>query len=153
MKTGPRAHDARFDEHEWQLQERAVREQRAGVAGGDDPLLAQYRRVARALREPTGAPPPDFAQAVAATLATASGSADMRLELLLLRALSGLLGLSAIAVAALYGGQWLPAFAALLPAMATGTAFNWALALGACLGLSWSFGRLQAGPRGHSGMG
>lgn len=151
MKTGPRAPGARFDEHEWQLQERALREQRSGVACADDPLLAQYRQVARALQQPTAAPPPDFAHAVAASLATTPGSPDGRLELLLLRALSGLLGLSAIAAAALYGGQWLPAFAALLPATASGTAFNWALALGACLGLSWAFGRLQPGLRGRPG--
>ena len=150
MKTGSRAQDARFDEHEWQMQERALREQRSGIAGGDDPVLAQYRQVAGALRQPSiGAPPPDFARAVAAAVAVASGAPDMRLELLLLRTLCGLLGVSAIVAVVLYGGQWLPAFAATLPAMATGTAFNWALALGACLCLSWSFGRLQRVLRGH----
>lgn len=152
MNIGPRTQDARFDEHEWQLQERALREQRSGIAGGDDPLLAQYRQVARVLRQPSaGAPPADFARAVAAAVAAAPASPDTRLELLLLRALSGLLGVSAIVAAVLYGGQWLPAFAALLPATATGTAFNWVLALCACLGLSWSFGRWQRGLRAHPG--
>lgn len=144
MNTDHRVHHAHFDEREWQLQERALREQRSGISGDDDPLLAQYRQVARALRQPSiGAPPADFARVVAAAAASASRPPDMRLELLLLRALSGLLGMSAIAAAVLYGGQWLPAFAALLPATIGGTAFNWALALGACIGLSWSFGRLQ----------
>lgn len=150
MNIGPRARGACFDENEWQLQERALREQRSGIAGGDDPLLAQYRQVARALRQPAaGTPPAGFAREVAA-VALASGPPDVRLELMLLRALSGLLGVSAIVAAMLYGGQWLPAFAALLPATASGAAFNWALALGACLALSWSFGRLQLHLRGHA---
>ena len=37
-------------EREWQLQERALRDERTGRAG--DPDIAAYRRVARALRQP-----------------------------------------------------------------------------------------------------
>ena len=152
MNIDPRDHDTRFDEHEWQAQERALREERSGVVASDDPLLAHYRQVARALRQPAAsAPPPDFARRVAASVAAAHAPPDMRLEMLLLRALSGLLGVSAIVAAALYGGRWLHAFAALLPPIVTGTALNWALAVAACLGLSWSFGRLQRGLRGHAG--
>lgn len=152
MNTGPRNPDPRFDAHEWQAQERALREERDAAAGSDDPLLAQYRQVARALRQPlASAPPPDFARSVAASAAAAHAPPDMRLELLLLRTLSGLLLVSAIAAAALYGGEWLRAFAALLPSAATGIALNWALALAACLGLSWSFGRLQRGLRDRPG--
>jgi hypothetical protein len=144
MNIGTRNPDPRFDEHEWQAQERALREERAGVADGEDPLLAHYRQVARVLRQPLASvPPPDFASTIAARAAATHVPPDMRLELLLLRALSCLLLVSAIAAAVLYGGDWLRAFAALLPSVATGTTLNWALALGACLGLSWSFGRLQ----------
>jgi hypothetical protein len=152
MNIGPRKHDSGFDEPEWQAQERALREERNGVAAGDDPLVARYRQVARALRQPAdSAPPPDFARTVAARVAAAHAPPDMRLELALLRALSGLLGMSAIVAAALYGGQWLHAFAALLPPIVTGTALNWALALGACLALSWGFGRLPRGARRAAG--
>ena len=152
MNIDPRNLDTRLDEHEWQAQERAMREERAGVAASDDPTLAHYRQVARALRRPpASAPPPDFARRVAASVAAAHAPPDMRLEMLLLRALSGLLGVSAIVAAVLYGGQWRHAFAALLPSLVTGTALNWALALAACLGLSWSFGRLQRGLRRPAG--
>jgi hypothetical protein len=137
--------DQRIDEHEWLAQERALREERAGaIAAGDDPLLARYRQVARALRRPLpDALPTDFARSVAMRVAHAGP--DMRLEQQLLRVLSLLLAVSAIAALVLYGGQWPRAFAAALPSLAVGTAMNWALALAACLGLSWSFERLRSG--------
>jgi hypothetical protein len=137
--------DQRIDEHEWLAQERALREERAGaIAAGDDPLLARYRQVARALRRPLpDALPADFARSVAMRVAHAGP--DMRLEQQLLRVLSLLLAVSAIAALVLYGGQWPRAFAAALPSLAVGTTMNWALALAACLGLSWSFERLRSG--------
>jgi hypothetical protein len=160
MNIGPRKHsdgssDERIDEHEWRAQERALHEERAGAVVGDDPLLAGYRQVARALRQPLPDPPPaDFARSVAMRVATTQASPDMRLEQGLLRALSLLLAVSAIAAMALYGGEWLRAFAALLPppaagSVATGLALNWTLALAACLGLSWSFERLRRGWQRH----
>jgi hypothetical protein len=83
-------------------------------------------------------------------VAAAHARPDIRLEQLLLRTLSLLLAVSAIAAMALYGGEWLRAFAALLPSLAVGNAsaglaVNWTLALAACLGLSWSFERLRRG--------
>ena len=143
--------DQRIDEHEWLAQERALREERAGaITADDDALLARYRQVARALRRPLpDALPADFARSVALRVAAAHAAPDMRLEQLLLRALSLLLAVSAIAAMALYGGEWLRAFAAVLPSLAVGTALNWALALAACLGLSWSFERLRRGLQGR----
>jgi hypothetical protein len=161
MNIGPRRNsdgsiDGSIDEHEWQAQERALREERAGaIAAGDDPLLARYRQVARALRRPLpDALPADFARSVAQRVATAHAAPDMRLEQQLLRVLSLLLAVSAIAAMALYGGQWLRAFAALSSSLpigsaSAGLAFNWTLALAACLGLSWSFERLRRGLQHH----
>ena len=148
MNIDPRKNsDGSIDEHEWLAQERALREERAGaIAAGDDPLLARYRQVARALRRPLpDALPADFARSVAMRVGTAHAAPDMRLEQQLLRVLSLLLAVSAIAALVLYGGQWPRAFAAALPSLAVGTAMNWALALAACLGLSWSFERLRSG--------
>ena len=106
--------DQRIDEHEWLAQERALREERAGaIAAGDDALLARYRQVARALRRPLpDALPADFARSVAMRVAHAGP--DMRLEQQLLRVLSLLLAVSAIAALALYGGEWPRAFAAVI---------------------------------------
>lgn len=148
MNIGPRNPES-IDEQEWQAQERALREECSGAIAGDDPLLERYRQVARALRRPLpDAPPADFARSVALRVASAYASPDMRLEQLLLHALSALLALSAVVAMALYGSQWLRAFAALLPSMAAGSApaglaLNWTLALAACLGLSWSLERLR----------
>ena len=54
-------------EREWQLQERAQREERAGAPmAADDPRLAQYRLLTRALRAPVMEPIPfGFAEQVA----------------------------------------------------------------------------------------
>jgi hypothetical protein len=53
MSHDPRPFDDAADEREWQAQERARAEERAGNAlGGDDPLVARYRLVARALSVP-----------------------------------------------------------------------------------------------------
>ena len=39
-----------FDEHEWQLQERALREEDAGAPAADERGLAAYRAIAPSLR-------------------------------------------------------------------------------------------------------
>lgn len=151
MNIDPRKPEP-VDEQEWQLQERALRAERSGAIAGDDPLLERYRQVARALRRPLpAAPPADFARSVALRMAM-HAAPDTRLEQQLLHVLSALLALSAVAAMALYGSQWLHAFAALLPSMAAGSAaaglaFHWTLALAACLGLSWSLERLRRHPR------
>ena len=136
-------------DREWQAQERARLDERNGVAPGDDPLLARYRQVARALRQPPPvALPADFAAQVAARAGHAP--LDTRFERLAMRGLVGALALSGAVAAALYGGEWLRSLALLLPRESPGLVLNWALALAGCLGLSWSFERLRThAPRFH----
>ena len=107
----------------------------AGTTTSNDPLVARYRVIARALRQPLpDALPADFARTLAAQVQDAP--LDTRVEQGLMRALVALLALSGTVVAALYGQDWWPAIVALLP-LSSGVAVNWALALGACVGASW----------------
>lgn len=130
--------DQPVDEREWQLQERALREERDGAPGGDDPVLAQYRQVARALRAPLAdALPADFAAQVAAR-ASARARTDGRLEQVATQLLLATLAFAGVVTAALYGGAWWRASIALLPASHADVALQWALAIVGCLGLSWS---------------
>ena len=127
---------------EWLAQERALQDERRDAPGSDDPLQARYRQIARALRQPLPhALPDDFPARIAALAAAEArhGVVDTAVEQRLVRALVILLALSAAIVAALYGQQWLQAILAVMP----GVAFNWTLALLACVGLSWSFDRLR----------
>jgi hypothetical protein len=131
-------------EREWQAQERALREVRAGCAPSNDPLLASYRSVARALRQPLpDALPADFAQIVAKRAFAAHTPLDLRFEQALMRNLVVVLALSAAVATALYGSVFLQALAALMPASSSTVAFGWALALAGCVGLSWSFELLR----------
>ena len=137
----PRDRDA-IDEREWQAQERALQAERNGAgSGADDPLVARYRVLARALRQPLAdAPPADFAAAVArriAPLAAAEATvvADGVLERVLTQALIAALGLSGGVVAVLYGRDWLASIAAALP---DGDGGQWTLAIALCLGASWA---------------
>jgi hypothetical protein len=126
--------NARFDEREWQAQERALQDARAGMPS-TDPLAARYRAVADALRmPPPDLLPPDFAARVAARVRHAP--LDERFEGGLVRTLTTLLGLSGAATAAVYGRQWLPAILGPLQ-LDSASALNWALALGACVAISW----------------
>jgi hypothetical protein len=146
-------HDPRFplpddDAHEWSAQERALAEERAGLAPeAGDPQLRSYRLVARALAQPLDRQlPPDFASRVARRAARAARPADTRLEGNLLAMLAAAMALAALAATVTYGGQWLPsldqgAFGALL-------AKPWAWALAVCLGLS----RLSRGWLHHPGQ-
>jgi hypothetical protein len=123
-----------IDEREWQAQERARQDARAGTPS-TDPLAARYRAVADALR----APPPDvlpadFAARVAAQVRHAP--LDARFEGTLVRTLTTLLGLSGAVTAAVYGKQWLPAILGPLQ-LDSASAMNWALALGACVAMTW----------------
>lgn len=130
--------DEHFDEREWQLQERALREEREAAPGGDDPALAQYRRVARALRTPLAdALPADFAAQVAAR-ASKRARADGRLEQVATQLLLATLAFAGVVTAMLYGGDWWRASIALLPAAHADVALQWGLAIAGCLGLSWS---------------
>lgn len=104
--------------------------------------------VDRALRrEPDAGPPADFARSVAARVAHAPAM-DARVERWLLRGLALAFACAALAVVALYGREWLAGFA-LLPLFAGATALNWAAALLACVGLSWSFEHLRTASHRH----
>ena len=135
------------DEREWSAQERALHEERIGAPMSEDPLLAAYRDVARALRAPLpDGLPADFAATVAARCRAehARARVDTRLEQQVQRLLLATLAVAAIAVVALYGGQWLRASADALPLFDSSVARNWLGALAACLALSWAMGVLRA---------
>lgn len=93
-------------------------------------------------REPDAGPPADFAASVASL--ARERAADPAIERWLLRALVAVLVLAGVAVTALYGRQWLPAFDA-LPLHADPSTLHWVAAMLACLALTWVLGR--AGPR------
>jgi len=132
-----------FDEREWQLQERALREERDGAPTSDDPALADYRRVSRALRAPLPVDLPfDFAAQVSARVA-ARHAAEGRLEQVLTHALLGALALASVVVSLQYGGSWLRDSLALLPAGRWDLGLQWGLAVIACLGLSWSMEQVR----------
>ena len=133
-----------FDEHEWQLQERALREEHDGPSA-DTRALAAYRQVARALRQPpAGGLPADFAAQVAAFAEGRAARPEARLEQWLTHALLALLAGSGVAAFALFGGQaWVAGMLALLPPSLLANGLPWALALGACLALSWSIEPLR----------
>jgi hypothetical protein len=125
-----------LDEREWEAQERALQAEATGAAVGQDPLVARYRVVARALRQPMPpALPANFAQMMAARVGRAP--LDLRVERTLTGALTLLLLASALVVAALYGGQWLRASLALLPPLSS-TALDWVLAGAAGVAMSWA---------------
>lgn len=134
-----RRQDADF-EHEWALQERALSGERTGQeraghdAGGDEPGIAEYRRIIRALRRPPAARlPSNFAWQVAQLAAKLPRASrlDLRLERWLVRGLVTAMVLGAAVVFALYGVEWLQALDA------TGTAGNWVLLVATCVVLSW----------------
>lgn len=129
-----------IEPREWDLQERALRED------------AAWREVAQALRRSPGEPPAEFAASVAATAGGGRAGAPVRpaegeagIERWILRALAAVLVLASIGALARYGGDWLGsvavAFEALVPAMGGPTAANWAIAAGACMALSWAIAR------------
>lgn len=134
-------HDPRFpprgdDAHEWAAQERALAEERAGLAPGQgDPRLRGYRLVAHALAQPLDAQlPPDFARRVARRAEQVAAAAEPRLERVLLAVLVAAMAVVALGAALLYGARWLPS---LDPAPAGAWLSSpWAWALAACLGLS-----------------
>ena len=129
------------EEREWLAQERALRDERDRAAASDDPLLASYRDVVRALRTPLPhALPANFASRMAAqcTRPLAAARVDTRLEEQVQRVLFGALAATAVAALAVYGKQWLQATADALPVLGSGAAMNWTAALMACLALSWS---------------
>ena len=136
---------------EWALQERAMHDVRAGAGdGAEDPDLAAYRRIARALRTPpAGRLPSNFAFQVAQLAARLPrvSRLDLRLERWLVRSLVAAMALGALVVAAVYGMGWLRT----LESTGAG-AGGWVGALAACLLLTWSMQGWRALRRGGSGM-
>ena len=128
-------------EHEWQLQEHAMRRERLHLdPTGDDARTQRYRLLARALR--TASPdalPADFAQRMSALVSAPAQRRvpAMRFENTLTAVLAGVLVLAAMVVTIIYGAAWWPSFKVLLPAPA---ATQWSLALLGCMGLSWLLG-------------
>jgi len=137
------------EQREWLAQERAWRDERAGNAHGDDPVVTSYRTLMRALHAPLpDALPADFARTVAAR-ATQPPAVDTRLEQQFQRLLLTALVLAALVACALYGSDWLRASVAALPLLDRATTLNWSAALAACLGLSWAMDVLRRGARQH----
>ena len=135
--------DPHMDAREWQAQERALREERLNLAGGD--RATGYRRVARALRAPIPMDlPADFARQLARQAGVAS--LDLRLERWLLLASCVVLAVAVPAALARYGATWVEVAVAVFPALSQ-AAPGWLLALGACVvlnGLVEPLGRRRA---------
>ena len=140
-----------FDEREWRLQERALREERLHADDAGDPEVAAYRHVVRALREPLPeALPADFAKSVAAQAARMPARGDSLLERWLVRGLIVTFAVSALYFVANDGGAWLRASLSLLPNADASALRSWGLALGACVAMTWAFGRLHIDNGGHA---
>lgn len=122
-----------FNEREWQAQERASQDERAG-ATTPDPLAARYRLIARALQQPMSVElPSDFAERLGAQVA--QGGGEGQLERILILVLLVLMAGSAMIVAAWYGETWLQAILAVLPS--SSIALQWGAALAVCVGANW----------------
>lgn len=127
-------------EREWQLQERAQREERAGAPmAADDPRLAQYRLLTRALRAPVMEPIPfGFAEQVARraqVVATGNDRVERYLQQLLLAALV----LAGVWFAWSSSAGWLPA---MLQGVSQGLpqgALSWGPVVVACCALTWGW--------------
>ena len=92
---------------EWQLQERALEEERRGVSPHDTQgALAEYRLIARVLREPlSDALPPDFAAHMATQVESAVELENDYLEKWLQRMLSSVLLVAGAIAALVVGGR------------------------------------------------
>lgn len=133
-KHNPEHPESAFDEREWQAQERAAQAERSGVpaAGSDDPLVARYRGVSRALRQPlASAPPADFAANLARQVTAAREAKEGRLERISLQVLTALLGLSGGVTCVLYGREWIQAITRSMPE----GAMQWTVLVAACAGM------------------
>jgi len=128
------------DEREWQAQERALRDERMHAdSASDDPRVLRYRVLARALRAPLpDALPADFARRVAAQ-AGAPRVRIARFERVLAYAVLPAFGLAAVAMIAMYGGDWVPTLAA-----THGSGSLWLMSAAACVGLSAALQRWRS---------
>jgi hypothetical protein len=134
--------DTESERREWDAQEKAVRAERDGAQVGDDAAVAQYRLIARTLRNPPLDPQPrDFAARTAAYVEARSRVANERVEVWLERALVTLLVLAGAAIVLVYNGERLrdlaSAFALSEPAaFRVQTLVGWGVAIAACVGVS-----------------
>lgn len=130
------------EQREWQVQERALRAERAGERSQGDPAVAQYRLIARALRDPPLAPlPSDFAVRTAARVAGAQSLSE-QVDVWLGRALLALLLLAGVAAVLIYNGDSLREFSLSVPERAAfriQTLASWGMAIAACVALSSGF--------------
>ncbi len=134
-----------IDEREWQAQERALRDARDGVPS-TDPLALHYRKVADALRAPLpDGLPADFASQVARRAeafarapepALVQSARSGMLERSLLRGAVAVFGVGSAVVVGIWGPAWIAPTASFLQ-LDSAAAVNWALALGACIGVTW----------------
>ena len=128
------------DEREWLAQENAMRCERKGLEMPDsDALGTAYLPIARALNRPLEPMlPADFAARVAA-LATAGqipAEAESLLERMLLLGLAAVFGICALVAVVIYGSNWLGNSFSMLAQIGTSN-LTWAMALAACLAVSW----------------
>ncbi len=142
------------DEREWQAQERALHNERTGTdAAADDALVARYRTIARALRQPPpGALPSNFAYEVArlAAMQPRPAEVDSAVEQWLIRALVGALVLAGAVVAAIYGGQWLQATGSLLAETGGVGVGGWIVTLAVCFAITYGVDWLRRARRENS---
>jgi len=135
-----------FDEREqreWDAQESALRAERSGRGGDDDPTVAQYRLIARALRTPPLDPlPSDFALHVAARAGQQATVADEGIERWIERGLAVLLLLVGAVALRVYSGEVFSEISFALPEgsnFGVQTVVSWSLAVALCVGLSSAF--------------
>jgi hypothetical protein len=142
------------DEREWQAQERALHNERTGTdAAADDALVARYRTVARALRQPPPEGlPSNFAYEVArlAAVQPPPAEVDSAVEQWLIRALVGALVLAGAVVAAIYGGQWLQATGSLLAETGGVGVGGWIVTLAVCFAITYGVDWLRRARRENS---
>lgn len=123
------------DAREWQLQERARSDERAGIdpaAAGAE--LAKYRLIARVLRQPTEGLPQSF---IAETIARAEALPDAngdRIEQWLQRALFGVLFVAALVALVLVRGELTREL--MTDVASAAPAASWILVVLACLVVS-----------------
>ena len=136
-------HDPRFPmsddappEREWQAQERALADERAGVSpAAGEPQLRSYRLIAHLLAQPPEAQlPPDFARRTARRVEQAVRPVDTRFERNLLVLLAVAMAFAGAFALLRYGAAWLPSLGQ-GPAGAL-AAKPWLWALAVCQGLS-----------------
>lgn len=143
--------DSERGKREWEAQERALGDERAALknAGGRgrdgsglEAAVAEYRLIARVLRNPPLAPlPSDFAARTAARV-RAARAANEGVEIWLERGLLALLLLGGAAALFVYSGDWLRELSFEVPEGAVAgirSVASWSIAVAACVGISSAF--------------